>query len=469
MTGINHNTSFMTDYYELTQLQSTLVDGTANKPATFELFGRKLPKGRRYGVVAGTERAINAIKHFEFSEIQLQWLSQNTALNVQTIDYLRDFRFHGNITGLREGDLYFPFSPVLTVEGTFGECVLLETLLLSIFNHDSAVASAASRMVQAAKGIPIIEMGSRRTNEQAAPAAARAAYLTGFTATSNIAASCDYGVPITGTSAHAFTLAHETEVGAFENQVEALGKGTTLLVDTYNIHDGIDNAVAVAGTELGGVRIDSGDLYEETLKARKQLDALGNTETKIVLSSDIDEYVIQELRERNIPVDGIGAGTKVVTGSGHPTAGMVYKLVEIDGRRVSKKSKDKVSVGGKKRIFRNMEDHVDYIVVGDYDVRADDRTQKSAVITSTFMKGGEIVFNPTLEESRELHADVMSELSEIQKSIPAGEGAFTTEYLGADIDTNPQKSFIKLDNGDYRVTAIQRDAITGKYKTTTKR
>lgn len=432
---VQNNTSFLTDFYELTMLQSALNDGTAYKPAVFELFGRKLPTGRRYGVVAGTERAIKAIEDFRFSREQINWLHVNTDLNDETLGYLRGFKFSGKIKGMREGEIYFPFDPVLSVEGTFGECVLLETLLLSIFNHDSAVASAASRMVQAAgEDMPIIEMGSRRTNECAAPAAARAAYLTGFTASSNIEASFQYGVPITGTSAHAFTLAHETETGAFRNQIEALGEGTTLLVDTYNIADGIANAIKTAGKSLGGIRIDSGDLYEETSKARDQLDAAGNTKTKIVLSSDIDEFVIQELRERNIPVDGIGAGTKVVTGSGHPTAGMVYKLVEIDGRKVSKKSENKVSVGGKKTIYRDGFNSIDYIVVdGSVDIRIDDRIQNSAIITVTFIKNGEIVFNPTLEESRSFHKEVMTDLNVEQKSVQAGESAYESVYVGADV------------------------------------
>lgn len=473
----NISNSFYTDFYEFTMLQSALVDGTAHKPATFELFGRKLPKGRRYGVVAGTQRAISAIENFSFTEEQVSWLRANTALNEQTLSYLENFSFTGRVTGLREGDLYFPYDPVLSVESTFGECVLLETVLLSIFNHDSAVASAASRMVQAARGVPIIEMGSRRTNEKAAPAAARAAYLTGFTATSNIAAAYDYGVPITGTSAHAFTLAHKEEQTAFRNQVEALGESTTLLVDTYDIAEGIDNAIAAAGEKLGGVRIDSGDLYEETLKARKQLDAAGNTETKIVLSSDIDEFVIQELGERNIPVDGIGAGTKVVTGSGHPTAGMVYKLVEIDGRSVSKRSENKISVGGTKKVYRDSANtFTDYIVVNGHDVSDDVRILESGIITRTFIKSGEVVFNPDLEESREFHASVMGELSETMKSVQAGEVAFRTEYIGSDVEpvanmSRPHSAQRQLSllpterEGEYKVSGIRRSAVTGRYIT----
>src|SRR5581483_2528824 len=180
-----------------------------------------------------------------------------------------------------EGEVYFPHSPLLTVTGTFAEAVVLETLVLSVLNFDSAVAAAAARMVTAAGGRPIIEMGSRRANEHAAVAAARAAYLAGFASTSNLAASRRYGVPTAGTAAHAFTLLHDTEVAAFAAQVGALGASTTLLVDTYDITRGIERAVQAAGTGLGAIRIDSGDLGVLARAAREQLDALGATGTRI--------------------------------------------------------------------------------------------------------------------------------------------------------------------------------------------
>lgn len=355
------NTALLTDKYELTMLQAAMRDGLHEKKAVFELFARKLPQNRRYGVVAGTERALRAIKDFHFNEDAIAFLG-TTGLDETTLAYLADYRFTGSVRGYREGDLYFPYSPVLQIESTFGEAVVLETILLSIFNHDSAIASAASRMVHAAQGIPLLEMGSRRVHENSAVDAARAAYLAGFAGTSNLEAGRAYTLPTIGTSAHAFTLAHRDEKEAFARQVEALGVSTTLLVDTYDIKEGIDNAIAVAGTELGGVRIDSGDFYEEAVNARAQLDALGATKTKIVLSSDIDEYVIDEVVERRAPVDSIGVGTRVATGSGHPTASMVYKLVEIEDERgnmvpVAKKSSGKKSIGGAKSAYRRYSKH----------------------------------------------------------------------------------------------------------------
>jgi nicotinate phosphoribosyltransferase len=345
--------ALLTDKYELTMLAAALRDGTAHRRTTFEVFARRLPEGRRYGIVAGTGRFLDALPQFEFDAAALGLLEE--FLDAETLAYLADYRFTGDVDGYAEGELYFPGSPVLSVHGTFAECVLLETLALSIFNHDSAIASAAARMVSAAKGRPLIEMGSRRTHEMAALAAARAAYLAGFSGSSNLEAQRRYGVPALGTSAHAFTLLHTTADGpderaAFQAQVDALGAGTTLLVDTYDIAMGVANAVAVAGPELGAVRIDSGDLGVLARQVREQLDELGAPNTRIVVTSDLDEFAIAALHSE--PVDSYGVGTALVTGSGAPTAGMVYKLVEVDGVPVAKRSSHKESHGGRKQAHR---------------------------------------------------------------------------------------------------------------------
>ena len=198
--------ALLTDKYELTMLAAALRDGSAQRRSTFEVFARRLPDGRRYGVVAGTARFVEALAQFRFDDDALASLSD--FLDDGTLAYLAEYRFRGDVDGYAEGELYFPGSPVLAVHGSFGECVVLETLALSIFNHDTAIASAAARMVSAAEGRPLIEMGSRRTHEQAAVAAARAAYLAGFTGSSNLEAQRRHGVPALGTSAHAFTLLH---------------------------------------------------------------------------------------------------------------------------------------------------------------------------------------------------------------------------------------------------------------------
>jgi len=340
--------ALLTDQYELTMLQAALASGTADRKCTFEVFARRLPNGRRYGVVAGTARLLDALEEFTFGDAELARLEP--ILDSRTLDHLAGFRFDGDIEGYPEGELFFPGSPVLSITGAFASAVLLETLALSVFNHDCAVASAAARMASSAGDRTLIEMGSRRAHEQAAVACARAAYLAGFDTTSNLEAGRRYGIPTGGTAAHSFTLLHDSEVEAFTAQVASLGTSTTLLVDTYDITKGIEAAIKVAGNTLGAIRIDSGDLGVLARAARDQLDALGAKHTRIVLSGDLDEYAIAALRAE--PVDVYGVGTSVVTGSGAPTAGMVYKLVEVDGRPVEKRSENKASMGGRKSAFR---------------------------------------------------------------------------------------------------------------------
>ncbi|WP_127782970.1 nicotinate phosphoribosyltransferase [Rhodococcus sp. X156] len=415
------STALLTDQYELTMLQAAIADGVAEHRAVFELFARRLPTGRRYGVVAGLGRFLDALAHFRFTDAQVDKLAARGVVDDATADYLRAYRFSGNIDAYQEGEVYFPHSPVLTIEGTFGECVLLETLALSILNHDSAIASAAARMVHAAGGRTLIEMGSRRTGEQAAVAAARAAYLTGFTATSNLQAGDVYGVPTTGTAAHAFTLAHRDERAAFASQVAALGTATTLLVDTYDIPTGIRTAVEVAGTDLGGVRLDSGDPRVEVPAARELLDALGAVNTRIVVSSDLDEHTIAELAE--VPVDGYGVGTRLVTGSGAPTAEMVFKLVAIADepgldtalRPVAKRSSSKASVGGRKRARRILDD--DGVAVAEHvttrylisDVTAAVPTGRALQVP--VVRDGVRVHNPSIDDIRAHHRGAMAELT----------------------------------------------------------
>ncbi|WP_394159413.1 nicotinate phosphoribosyltransferase [Galactobacter valiniphilus] len=350
-------TSLLTDHYELTMVEAALAAGTAQRKSVFEVFARRLPEGRRYGLLAGTGRLLEGLADFRFGPEELEFLAERKVVNEQTLNWLADFRFSGTITGYAEGEIYFPGSPLLQVESTFAEACLLETYLLSILNFDTAVASAASRMIAVADGRPCIEMGSRRTHESAAVAAARAAIIAGFTTTSNLEAGRAYGLPTAGTAAHSFTLLHDSEREAFEAQVATLGKGTTLLVDTYDVEQGVRTAVEVAGPELGGVRLDSGDLVDQARWVRELLDSLGNTKTRIVVTSDLDEHAIAALR--SAPVDVYGVGTKLVTGSGAPTAGMVYKLVSREGndgewKDVAKAATGKASVGGRKSAYRRI-------------------------------------------------------------------------------------------------------------------
>lgn len=438
------STALLTDRYELTMLAAALRDGTASRPSVFELFSRRLSGGRRFGVVAGTGRLLTLLRAFRFTDDELRFLRDADVVDADSVRYLENYRFTGSIRGYREGELYFPGSPVLTVEGSFADAVVLETLALSVLNHDSAVATAAARMSIAAGERPLAEMGSRRAGEQSAVAAARAAYIAGFGATSNLEAGRRWGIPTMGTAAHSWTLLHDTEEEAFRSQVESLGTGTTLLVDTYDIRTGVETAIRVAGTGLGGVRIDSGDLPIVAAEVRAQLDELGATGTRITVTSDLDEYAIAALAAT--PVDAYGVGTSVVTGSGHPTAGMVYKLV---ARRdpggawigVAKASTDKASLGGRKAAFRTLVDGVaqaETVVVSDgYDeAEPPDRHPEGRALQTTFVEAGEIDASQEGAEgtasARAHHLRVREELPVRALALSRSDPAIPTVFVDAD-------------------------------------
>jgi nicotinate phosphoribosyltransferase len=430
------STALLTDHYELTMVEAALRSGAASRRCVFEVFARRLPEGRRYGVVAGTGRLLDELAAFRFGEAELRRLRDSRVVDDATLDFLAGFRFDGDVWGYAEGECYFPGSPVLVVESEFAHGVLLETLVLSILNHDSAVASAASRMTSAAGSRPCIEMGSRRTHEEAAVAAARAAYVAGFATTSNLEAGRRYGVPTAGTAAHAFTLLHDDEREAFAAQIATLGKGTTLLVDTYDVPTAVATAVELAGPELGAVRLDSGDLLVQAREVRDQLDRLGNTGTRIVVTSDLDEYAIAGLAAG--PVDLYGVGTSLVTGSGAPTAGMVYKLVAREDESgtmvgVAKRSKDKATVAGRKFALRrrSADGVAEAEVLGIGEPPSDDGDDRDLLVP--FLRSGEPV-DPgrhTLEAARARHSASRAELPAAALRLQRGEPAIPTEYVGA--------------------------------------
>jgi nicotinate phosphoribosyltransferase len=425
-------TGLLTDRYELTMVQAALRAGTHERPSVFELYGRRLPDGRRYGVVGGTGRALDALEQFHFGDREIAYLRDNGVVDEPTIAWLADYRFTGDIWGYGEGDAYFAGSPIVVVEAGFAEAVVLETLLLSIYNHDSAIASAASRMTLAAGERPCIEMGSRRTHEQSAVAAARAAYVAGFATTSNLRAGADYGVPTSGTAAHAFTLLHDSERDAFVAQVESLGSGTTLLVDTYDVREAVALAVDVAGTDLGAVRLDSGDLAELAREVRLQLDDLGATKTRIVVTSDLDEFAIAALAAA--PVDAYGVGTALVTGSGAPTCGFVYKLVARSASAaqplvsVAKTSPHKESVGGRKWALRRRSASgvAEAEVIGISQQPTDDGDDRPLLVE--LVRGGEIVGREPLAAARDRHRQAVAELPAESHKLQRGERAIGTEY-----------------------------------------
>lgn len=430
------DTALMTDRYELTMIDAAMRSGTAFRPSVFEVFARRLPGARRYGVVAGTGRFLQRLAEFRFGDAELA--SIRPWASAELVDWLAAYRFSGDIRGYAEGELYFPGSPVLVVEGSFAEAVVLETLALSVLNYDSAVANAATRMTRAAKGRPVAEMGSRRANEEAAIAAARAAYIAGFSATSNLAAGSRWGIPTMGTAAHSFTLLHDSEAEAFQAQIDALGVGTTLLVDTYDIEQGIRTAVEVAGTGLGGIRLDSGDLVEVAADARRLLDSLGATGTRITVTSDLDEHAIAGLQAS--PVDAYGVGTSLVTGSGAPAAGMVYKLVARRGDDgawvgVAKHSEDKASKPGEKVAVRTLRDGVaveETVLVTDDEAVLAEAARAGRALQVPLVVGGEVderwLGAEGVATARERHDASVAELPGDAHRLARGEPVLPTRF-----------------------------------------
>jgi nicotinate phosphoribosyltransferase len=427
------STALLTDRYELTMLDAALHDGTAARPSVFEVFARRLPRGRRYGVVAGVGRVVDALDAFRFDDDVLRWLEEERVVTAPTLRWLADFRFNGDVHAYREGEVHVDGSPIMTVVASFAEALLIETLILSILNHDSAIAAAAARMVGAAGGRRLLEFGSRRTHEEAAVAAARSAALVGFDATSNLEAGRRYGIPTAGTTGHAFILVHDDERSAFSSQLATAGAATTLLVDTYDTERGIATALDVVGPTLGAVRIDSGDLPEVARRARAMLDAAGAHDTRIVVSGDLDEHAIARLADA--PVDAYGVGTSLVTGSGAPTAGFVYKLVaraQAPGGElepVAKGGGAKATVGRWKVASREV---VEGVATRELlrPAGSPRPTGSRALQVPIIVRGarGDVA---DLDAAREHHRAAMAELPPESHDLSPGEPCLPTEHLGA--------------------------------------
>jgi nicotinate phosphoribosyltransferase len=402
--------ALLTDRYELTMLDAALVSGLAERPVVFQVFARRLPEGRRYGVLSGMHRFLEHLPHFRFDDDDLAWLVRAGVVRAETARHLERWRFRGDVVAYAEGEVWVPRSPLVQVRGSFGDAVLLETLLLSCLNGDSAVAAAAARIRTAAGDARIIEMGSRRAHEQAAVANARTAWMCGFDSTSNLAAGRLHGVPTSGTVAHAFVLAHDTERAAFEAYVQAAGAATVLLVDTYDVLDGVRTAVEVAGPELSAVRLDSGDLPVLLPQVRALLDELGASGTQIVCTGDLDEHSIPGLRAAG--ADAFGVGARLAAGGGAPSAGLVYKVVEQDGVGVAKTSVGKTDVPGAKTAYRRLDD--DGCAVAEVLVPAGQPAPPGPhrPLQTTVVRGGEVVVQPDLPAARDHHARAKAELRE---------------------------------------------------------
>lgn len=354
----SNNASLLTDLYELTMAAAYWASGR-NEQAVFELYFRRLPKNRSYIIAAGLEQALEYISNLHFSEEQLTWLKNIPAfrqVDPAFFDYLRKYRFSGDVWGIPEGTPVFPLEPFLQVQGPLIETQILETYLLGTVNVQSSVASKAVRMVEAAKGKPVVDFGTRRAHgPQAGLLAARASYIGGCIGTSNVLAGEIGGIPVYGTFAHSFVMSFPSELEAFQAYQRVFPNNTILLIDTYDTMEAAAKVDEVGGKILG-VRIDSGDLLQDSITVRKILDEAGLREIKIFASGDLNEYKIESLIKQGAPIDIFGVGTELVTSYDDPALGVVYKLVEVtrNGKvyGTKKTSGGKISYPWRKQVYR---------------------------------------------------------------------------------------------------------------------
>lgn len=408
------NLAACTDLYQLTMAAGYFVQGM-KQTATFELFVRDLPEHRAYLVAAGLEQALHYLSRLRFRDRFIKYLrSQPVFGNVprEFFEYLGEFRFLGDVHAAPEGTVMFAGEPILRVTAPLLHAQIVETYLLTTINFQTLVASKASRVVGAAKGRNVVDFGTRRAHgPQAGALAARAAYIAGCTATSNVMAGLELGIPIVGTAAHSWTMAFPTEEEAFEKYHEVFPDHTVLLIDTYDTVQGAKRAIQI-GRKLRGVRLDSGNLAALAKQVRKMLDDAGLTQAKIVASGDLNEYKIADLLAHGAPIDIFGVGTEMVTSRDDPAIGGVYKIVEVEegGRPVPKAkwSEDKATYPHRKQVFRESDSagkwERDMIGLADEDLPGEPVLQPA-------MRGGEIIMDmPTAAAIRERALEQVSRL-----------------------------------------------------------
>ncbi len=360
MYNFNRVSPLYTDLYQLTMGQAYFHNRIHTREASFDYFFRKIPFRGGYVVFAGLHELLELIHELRFSDRDLDYLAEN-GFSEEFLEYLKDFSFRGSIHSVREGDIVFPFEPVVRVEGELLETQLIETLLLNVLNFQSLVATKASRIRYAAGKRALSDFGLRRAQSFGAMQASRAAVIGGFNSTSNVLAAQKYQIPHAGTMAHSFIESFGDEVAAFRAYADAFPDNSVFLVDTYNtLFSGIPNAIIVAkemkekGHQLKGIRLDSGDLAYLSRKAREMLDYEGMEDVKIIVSNQLDEYVVKSLIEQKAPIDIFGVGTSLVTGQPDAALDGVYKLATVDNEPVLKISDNlqKTTLPGKKRVLR---------------------------------------------------------------------------------------------------------------------
>lgn len=442
MKDIERNLTMLCDFYELTMANGYIKCGYGDKYTYFDVFYRSNPDGGGYAIAAGLEQIINYINNLNFTERDIEFLRSKNLFDEEFLAYLKDFKFDGDIWAVPEGTVIFPNEPVITVRAKAPQAQFIETYILMQFNHQSCIATKASRMVRAAEGRPISEFGSRRAQgADAAILGARAAYIGGVNATACTISDEYYSVPATGTMAHAWVQMFPDEYTAFKSYCEIYPENVTLLVDTYNVlESGIPNAIRAfkevllpKGIKKCGIRLDSGDITYLTTRARKMLDDAGFDYCKIVVSNSLDEHIIRDIIRQGARVDAFGIGERLITAKSCPVFGGVYKLVAVEEEDGSVTPKIKISENPQKittphfkKLYRlynneNGKAEADLICVHDEDI--DDSkpieifdphyTWKRKVIENVtavplqqriFDKGRQVYSVPDIEESRRLCA-----------------------------------------------------------------
>ncbi len=409
MNVFDSNSALLVDLYELT-MAAGYFRHKYNPTVTFELFARYLPENRNYLVAAGIEDAINYVINLRFNDEEIAYLKslkQFEYVDGEFFEYLRKFKFSGNIYAVKEGEIVFSNEPILQIEAPLMEAQILETYLLTAVNFQTSVASKASRIVQAACGDGkfrgIMEFGSRRAHgPQAGVLAARASYIAGCIGTSNVYAGYKYGIPVYGTAAHSWTLAFETELEAFKKYSEVFPTGSIYLIDTYNTIEGAKNATRT-GYKFAGVRIDSGDLLQNSKKVREILDGNGFESAKIIASGDLNEYKIEKLVKNKAPIDSFGVGTQLSTSADAPSIPVVYKLVEVSENNhkifKAKFSPEKQTYPGRKQIYRIEENGFfkkDFIDLAN----GESKTDGNKLLIQWVKNGEQVAGFPELEKTK---------------------------------------------------------------------
>ncbi len=398
------SSALLTDLYQLTMLQG-YFDQHMEETAVFEFFVRKLPRSRNFLVAAGLEQGLGFLANLRFTAAELEWIGKHGEFHPKFVRYLKNLRFTGDVHAMAEGTIFFPNEPILRVTAPIDQAQLVESRLINLFHFETLIASKAARSVLMAPGKLLVDFGLRRAHgAEAGLLAARASYLAGFAGSATVLAAPLYDIPVFGTMAHSFVQAHDDESAAFEHFARALPNNVILLIDTYDTEAAAQKVVELApklghdGIKIKGVRLDSGDLADHAFKVRRILDAGGLNEVTIFASGSVDEYLLQQLREKGAPIDGFGIGTHMDTSADAPYLDCAYKLVEYAGRARRKRSEGKVLWPGRKQVFRTYDSAG--LMAGDLLTLEGDENSGAALIAPVMQQGRRLTAPVSLKQSR---------------------------------------------------------------------